>query len=94
MWHNGRAMARSSGGEVRIGPQGRLVIPATLRKTLGLHPGDRLMARVEDGRLVLETREQILARVKAHSAKVPPGVSLVEELLAERRAEALREEEA
>ncbi|MSQ40078.1 MAG: AbrB/MazE/SpoVT family DNA-binding domain-containing protein [Dehalococcoidia bacterium] len=87
-------MARSSDGEVRIGPQGRLVIPATLRKTLGLRSGDRLMARVEDGCLVLETREHILARVKARFAKIPSGVSLVEELLAERRAEALREEEA
>ncbi len=51
------------------------------------------MARVEDDRLVLETREHILARVKASFAKIPPGVSLVEELLAERRAEALREGE-
>ncbi len=77
-----------------MGPQGRVVIPAALRRELGLRPGDRLLARVEDGQIVLETREAIMARIKARfAAAVPPGVSLVDELIAERRAEARREEE-
>lgn len=78
--------------EVRIGRQGRLVVPASLRRALALQPGDTLNARVEGGRLVLEKREHILARLKARFAGVPPEVSLVDELIAERRAEALREE--
>lgn len=85
-------MTRRYEKEVRIGPQGRIVIPATLRKALSLHPGDTLTARVEDGQLVLEKREHIFARLKARFAGVPHGVSLVEDLIAERRAEALREE--
>ena len=80
--------------EVQIGPQGRLVIPAGLREALGLHPGDKLSARVEEDRLVLEKREHILARLKARFRTVPESVSLVDELIEERRAEACREQEA
>ena len=85
-------MARSNDTEVRIGPQGRIVIPAPLRKALSLRTGDTLTARVEDGQIVLEKREHILARLKSRFAEVPHGVSLVQQLIAERRAEVLREE--
>jgi AbrB family looped-hinge helix DNA binding protein len=43
-----------SGNEVKIGAQERLVIPAALRKALNLKPGDRLIARQDGDRLVLE----------------------------------------
>ncbi len=85
-------MARQSPTEVRLGPQGRLVIPAAIREALELHPGDSLIVRVDDGRVVLEKREQVLARLQALFAHIPAEVSLVDELIAERRAEALREE--
>ena len=86
-------MAQKSYPEVRIGPQGRLVLPAALRHALGLLPGHTLVARVEEGRIVLEKREQVLARVKARFASAPSSVSMVEELAAERRAAAQREEQ-
>ena len=76
---------------MRLGKQGRLVIPAVLRRALGLRPGDRLIARQEGDRIVLEKREEILSRVKRRFAVVPAQVDLVEELIAERRAEAKRE---
>ena len=76
---------------MRLGKQGRLVIPAVLRRALGLRPGDRLIARQEGDRIVLEKREEILSRVKRRFGVVPAQVDLVEELLAERRAEAKRE---
>jgi AbrB family looped-hinge helix DNA binding protein len=76
-----------------LGAQGRVVIPAALRQAAGFKPGDTLIARVErDGRLVLETRESLLAGIQALFSHIPPGVSLAEELIAERRAEAAREE--
>lgn len=78
--------------KVRVGEQGRVVIPAELRKALGIKPGETLVARVEDGRLVLEPQAAILARVRSWFAGTPPGVSLVDELIAERREEARREE--
>jgi AbrB family looped-hinge helix DNA binding protein len=60
------AMSESSAsGEVSLGRQGRLVIPAPLRRSLGLKEGDRLVARQEADRLVLEKPEQIKQRLKA-----------------------------
>jgi AbrB family looped-hinge helix DNA binding protein len=76
--------------KVRVGPQGRIVIPAALREELGVHPGQELVARVEDGRLILERREE---DVKGRFAHVPAGRVLSEELIFERREEARREAE-
>ena len=82
------------GKGLRLGKQGRVVIPAHLREALGLKEGDALIARVEDGKLVMETPEQALARFRAYvRSHVPPGVSLVDELIAERREEARKEAE-
>lgn len=77
--------------EVQLGRQGRLVIPAALRRALELAEGDTLLARIEDQRLVLEKREAIQQRLKARFAGIPPEVSLSQELIAERRAEYQRE---
>lgn len=77
--------------EVRVDRQGRVVIPVSLRRALSIGPDQPLMARVLKGRLVLEKREDVLARVKARFAKVPRKVDLADELLAERREEARRE---
>ena len=79
--------------EVNIGKQGRLVIPAALRRSLGLHEGDKLVAREEDGRLVLEKREVIHQRLRARFAHIPKERSIVDELIAERREAAKKEAE-
>jgi len=79
--------------EVRIGPQGRVVIPSALRKRLGIREGDRLVAHLDDGRLVLETSDNILDRLQRRFEGIPPGVSLADELIAERHAEGRRQAE-
>ncbi len=76
---------------VRVGPQGRIVIPAAVREELGLGVGDELATRVEDGRLVLERREDVARRLRERFASVAPGRSLSEELMAERREDARAE---
>ncbi|MBD1193871.1 AbrB/MazE/SpoVT family DNA-binding domain-containing protein [Vulcanococcus sp. Clear-D1] len=73
--------------EVSLGRQGRLVIPAPLRRSLGLGEGDRLVARQESGRLVLEKADQIKQRLQARFAQVPGNRDLADELIAERREE-------
>jgi len=78
---------------VTVGPQGRLVIPAELRREMSLSSGDVLLAAVEGQRLVLEKREAVLERVKRRFSHISPDVNLADELIAERRAEARREEE-
>jgi AbrB family looped-hinge helix DNA binding protein len=77
--------------EVTIGRQGRLVVPAPLRRELGIEPGDVLLARAENDRLILEPRSAVLSRIRSRFAPVPRGVSPVDDLLAERRAEARRD---
>ena len=83
----------SASVEVSLGRQGRLVIPAPLRRSLGLEEGDRLVARHEADRLVLEKPEQIKQRLKARFAQVPSERRLVEELIVERREESRQEGE-
>ncbi len=73
---------------LRVGEQGRMVIPSELRKELGIEVGTELIARVEGDHLVLETRKAVLARLKNLFATVPSDVSLVDELIAQRRTEA------
>jgi AbrB family looped-hinge helix DNA binding protein len=85
-------MPPSDAVEVTVGPQGRVVVPAPLRRRLGIEPGDVLVARAEDDRLVLERRAAILERIRRRLAVVPAHISMVEELIAERRAEAEREQ--
>ena len=77
--------------EIQLGPQGRVVIPAALRKALHLEPGDRLIARLEGDALVLERREAIGKRLQDRFRHIPAHVSLVDELIAQRRAEAWKE---
>lgn len=79
--------------DVSLGRQGRLVIPASLRRSLGLEEGDRLVARQEANRLVIEKPEQIKQRLKARFAQVPAERKLVDELIADRREESRREGE-
>jgi AbrB family looped-hinge helix DNA binding protein len=77
--------------EIRVGKQGRVVIPADLREEIGLQPGDKLSAQVEDGRLVLEPRAEALTRVQRRFRHASGDRKLVDELIAERRAAAARE---
>jgi hypothetical protein len=55
-----------------------------------MNPGDALVARVEDGRLIIEKAEAVKRRVRARFGKLK-GRSLAAELIAERRDEARRE---
>ncbi len=81
----------TSSVEVLVGPQGRVVIPATLRQTWRIQPGETLLARLEDNRLILEKRAQIAARVQGRFAALAGQPSLADELIAERHREAARE---
>lgn len=88
--HEGRVMA-SNENEVQVGAQGRVVIPAALRKAMKLEPGDRLVVRKVGESLVLERREVVERRLRERFRHIPRDVSLADELIAERRAEAAGE---
>ncbi|MGA2205748.1 MAG: AbrB/MazE/SpoVT family DNA-binding domain-containing protein [Terracidiphilus sp.] len=76
----------------RMSEKGRVVIPAQIRKALGMDPGGTLDLRVEDGELRISTMRSRLRRAQERVRKyVPAGVSLSEELSAERREAAKHE---
>jgi AbrB family looped-hinge helix DNA binding protein len=75
----------------KIGPDGRILIPVELRRALGFDPGDRLVAHADDGRLVIERPEQVLARLRSRFATLGSDVRLADELIEERRREAERD---
>ena len=74
---------------VKLGKQGRLVVPAPLRRELELKAGDELVARAEQGRLVFEPKAAVVERLRSRFRDVEG--SMAEELLLERRGEAARE---
>jgi AbrB family looped-hinge helix DNA binding protein len=76
---------------VKVGPKGRVVVPAPIRRELGIEEGTELLARVEGDGIVLEPRSAAVKRIQALFAHIPRDVSLVDELIAERRQEAGRE---
>ena len=76
---------------VQIGAHGRVVIPAPLRKSMGLKQGDYLIARKEGDRIILERREAIERRLLARLDHIPEEINLTDELIAERRAAYTRE---
>ncbi len=78
--------------QMKMSEGGRVVIPAEIRQSLGLKEGDAVLFELRDGEAVITTRRARLERARALVRKhVPEGVSLVDELIAERRAEAERE---
>ncbi len=58
---------------------------------MGLQPGDKLSAQVEEGRLVLEQRAEALTRLQRRYRHASGDRSLVDELIAERRSAAAQE---
>ena len=68
-----------------LGKQGRLVIPAEVRRTLGLSAGDSLHLRLVGHSLVLERPQDAAAELRGLASDEPRSRSLVDELLDERR---------
>jgi antitoxin PrlF len=73
---------------ITLGRQGRLVIPAEIRATLGLNPGDRVHIYLDGHRLVIERPQDAVAELRRLGSGLSRSRSLVDELLAERRAAA------
>lgn len=77
---------------VRVDQQGRILVPKELREAVGMRPGGNLTLLVEDGEIRIITPHGARQRMRELSAKYSTGNrSLVDELIAERRAEAERE---
>ena len=88
-----RVPSEAPRGEVTVNEQGRVTIPAQVRRAAGIEAGVPLVVYVEDGRVVIESRTQLATRIRRDVAATWTGDgSVVEELIAQRRTEAAREE--
>ena len=80
--------------KARLNENGRIVIPAAIRQEMGFAPGDTLLMDVEDGVLRIESYPARIRRIQREIAQfAKPGILASDELIAERRGEARREEE-
>ena len=80
--------------KVSLGANGSILIPAAIRAEMGFAPGDTLLMDVEDGFLRIESYPTRIRRIQREVTKyAKPGISMSDELIAERREEARREEE-
>jgi len=76
----------------KIDKSGRIVLPADVRATLGVAEGDSVLVVQEGDSVEILTMRQAIRQAQEYFCRlVPAQVSLVDELVQERREEAARE---
>jgi AbrB family looped-hinge helix DNA binding protein len=71
---------------VRVNDSGRVLIPASFRKALGINIGDEVVLRIQHDELRITPLKRRLERAQSLVRKnVKRGISLADELIAERR---------
>lgn len=80
--------------QMKMSEGGRVVIPAEIRQSLGLKEGDAVFFEQRDGEVFITTKKARLERARVMFRRyVPAGSpSIVDELIAERRAEATQDD--
>lgn len=85
---------------ITVRPDGLIALPPEALQSLDVAPGDRLVISQHNASLTMHSeklkfdRLQSLAAIQAKMRElVPPNVNMVDELIAERRQEAKREQE-
>lgn len=77
-----------------LGAKGRVLLPAEMRAAMGLAEGDVLTGWLKDGELRLHSHLHGLRKVQSEAAALAKQTGYMsDELIAERRAEAVKEEE-
>jgi AbrB family looped-hinge helix DNA binding protein len=74
---------------VSVGPKGRVVIPADIRRRLRLEEGSQLVALLEGDGVLLLPRDAVKRRLRRMFSGIE--TSLAEELIQDRRAAAAKE---
>lgn len=77
----------------KVDQGGRVLIPASLRKQLGIRAGDPVILEAKEGELHLRPYKKAIEEAQAIIRRYIPdrNRSLVDELIEERREEARRE---
>lgn len=78
--------------KTKVNEGGRIVIPAKMRKALGIEVGKNVTLTLKDDLLEITTREIAFKRIEEMmKPHIKPGRSVVDELINERREEAKNE---
>lgn len=78
--------------KVQVAENGRIVLPAGLRKAAGIRPGEAVLIELDGNELRIRSQRSAVQRIQQRwSAIAKEGALLSDELIAERRAEASRE---
>ena len=78
--------------KTKVTQGGRIVIPVEMRKHLGIEVGEKVNLSLEDNSIRILTQKESIRKAQELVRKfVPEGVSLVDELIADRRREAANE---
>lgn len=78
-----------------VDKSGSVLLPQSLRDELGVQPGDDVVIDIVDGTLRIRTVQSAIREAQRRLRRhVPPGVSLADELIADRKAEAERSRHA
>ena len=84
-------MSEITSFHTKLGEDGRVVIPAAVRKESGLKRGDTIVAESDGHSLFLRSMDEVVREVQAAFAPARTTAGAGDELIAERRAEAARE---
>lgn len=77
-----------------VRPDGSIFLPKAVAEAFGVRPGDRIFGLVDGEEFKLASAETAADRAREMTRRiVPPGVSMVDSLLADRRAEAAMEDD-
>jgi bifunctional DNA-binding transcriptional regulator/antitoxin component of YhaV-PrlF toxin-antitoxin module len=76
----------------KLNREGRMFVPLACRNQAGLQPGQEVLLKVTPEGVLLYTHDQAVKRLQDWCAShIPTDVSLVDELIGDRRAEAAKE---
>ncbi|HEX4757505.1 MAG TPA: AbrB/MazE/SpoVT family DNA-binding domain-containing protein [Terracidiphilus sp.] len=85
---------KSISGKSKLNDNGRIVIPAGIRKEMFLNPGDTVIMTLQDGVLKIESQQARVRQVqRSLNSLIPAGRQLSSELIEYRRDEAHNEVE-
>jgi AbrB family looped-hinge helix DNA binding protein len=77
---------------LKLAENGRVVIPAHVRRELGVESGGEIILEKKDDRYYLTTRRQRIEDARRQIRRyIKPGTNAVDELIAERREAAKHE---
>lgn len=77
---------------VTLGHDGRIVIPIAARRDLGLKPGETLIVESDGTSLPVRSYDTVVQETQDYFRQFAGGASIVDELIADRRLEAARED--